>query len=77
MSGWWQISFNCYSLVLHHNLGVPTIKPKTRIQPSESLAYALSHIFLEDRKIRTYQITESNNNFMVAEPKVAYGQTDK
>lgn len=30
------------------------LKPKAREQTLESLAYTLNHIFLEDRKLRTY-----------------------
>lgn len=53
------------------------LKPKVCIQTLESLAYTLNHIFLEDRKIKTYQIVENDNNFMVAEPEVSYGKIDK
>lgn len=41
----------------------------------DSLAYTLNHIFLEDRKIRTYQIAETNDSLMVAEPETPYGKT--
>ena len=40
----------------------------------DSLAYTLNHIFLEDRKIRTYQIAETNDSLMVAEPETPYGR---
>ena len=53
------------------------LKPKVRIQTFESLAYTLNHIFLEDRKVKTYQIAENDNNFMAAEPEVSYGKIDK
>ena len=53
------------------------LKPKVRIQTLESLVYTLNHIFLEDRKVKTYQIAENDNNFMAAEPEVSYGKIDK
>ena len=53
------------------------LKPKVRIQTFESLAYTLNHIFLEDRKVKTYQIAENDNSFMAAEPEVSYGKIDK
>lgn len=53
------------------------LKPKVRTQTFESLAYTLNHIFLEDRKIRTYQIVENNDCFMAAEPEVPYGKVDQ
>ena len=53
------------------------LKPKVRIQTLESLAYTLNHIFLEDRKVKTYQIAENDNSFMAAEPEVSYGKIDK
>ena len=53
------------------------LKPKVLIQTLESLVYTLNHIFLEDRKVKTYQIAENDNNFMAAEPEVSYGKIDK
>ena len=41
----------------------------------ESLAYTLNHIYLEDRKVKTYEIPEGNNNLMAAEPEPTYGKT--
>lgn len=38
------------------------LKPKIRMQTLESLAYTLNHIFLEDRKVRTYEIPDSDSN---------------
>ena len=57
------------------DLGVPT-KPKVRIQTLESLAYTLNHIFLEDRKIRTYELPDKDNTLMVAESEMAYGKRE-
>ena len=51
------------------------LKPKVRMETLDSLAYTLNHIFLEDRKIRTYQIAETNDSLMVAEPETPYGKT--
>ena len=51
------------------------LKPKTRMQTLESLAYTLNHIYLEDRKVKTYEIPESDNNLMAAEPEPTYGKT--
>ena len=51
------------------------LKPKIRMQTLESLAYTLNHIYLEDRKVKTYEIPESTNNLMAAEPKPSYGKT--
>ena len=43
----------------------------------ESLAYTLNHIYLEDRKVKTYEIPESDNNLMAAEPELLYGKAEK
>ncbi len=43
----------------------------------ESLAYTLNHIYLEDRKVKTYEIMESDNNLMAAEPELLYGKAEK
>ena len=64
----------CYGLALHHDLECQ-LKPKVRMETLDSLAYTLNHIFLEDRKIRTYQIAETNDSLMVAEPETPYGKT--
>ena len=45
------------------------------MQTLESLAYTLNHIYLVDRKVKTYEISESNNNLMAAEPEPSYGKT--
>ena len=50
------------------------LKPKIRMQTLESLAYTLNHIYLEDRKIKTYEIPESDSNLMAAEPEPSYGK---
>ena len=50
------------------------LKPKIRMQTLESLAYTLNHIYLEDRKVKTYEIAESDNNLMAAEPQPSYGK---
>lgn len=47
------------------------LKPKVRQQTLESLVYTLSHIFLEDRKIKTYNEIE-HTSLMVAEPDAEY-----
>ena len=44
------------------------------MQTLESLAYTLNHIYLEDRKVRTYEIPEIDNNLMAAEPEPSYGK---
>ena len=36
------------------------LKPKVRQQTLESLVYTLSHIFLEDRRVKPYQDTKEN-----------------
>lgn len=48
------------------------LKPKVREQTLESLAYTLNHIFLEDRKLRTYEQPNTTDSFMAAEPEAVY-----
>lgn len=48
------------------------LKPKIRVQTLESLAFTLNHIFLEDRKIKTYTTSEDEDIPMAAEPEVGY-----
>ena len=48
------------------------LKPKIRRQTLDSLAYTLNYIFLEDRKIKTYEISETNDILMAAEPEMEY-----
>ena len=50
------------------------LKPKDRIQTLESLAYTLNHIFLEDRKIKTYEFPDTDSTLVAAEPEVTYGR---
>ena len=45
------------------------LKPKVRQQTLESLVYVLSHIFLEDRKVKPYEPAGESLR-MVAEPEV-------
>ena len=53
------------------------LKPKIRRQTLESLAYTLNYIFLEDRKVKKYEMQESDNNLMAAEPEPLYGKEEK
>lgn len=48
------------------------LKPKVRALTLESLAFTLNHIFLEDRKIKTYTISEDEDTLMAAESEVEY-----
>lgn len=48
------------------------LKPKVRAQTLESLAFTLNHIFLEDRKIKTYNTSEDEDTLMAAEPEMEY-----
>lgn len=48
------------------------LKPKVRAQTLESLAFTLNHIFLEDRRIKTYTISEDEDTPMAAESEVEY-----
>ena len=48
------------------------LKPKVREQTLESLAYTLNHIFLQDRKIRTYEMVEADDSLSVAEEPEDY-----
>ena len=50
------------------------LKPKVQIQTLESLAYTLNHIFLEDRKIKTYELSDTDSTLVAAEPEVTYGR---
>lgn len=53
------------------------LKPLVRDQTLESLAYTLNHIYLEDREVKTNQVTEQPDSLMAAEPNIPYGETDK
>ena len=46
------------------------------MQTLESLAYTLKHIYLEDRKVSTYEMPESDNNLMAAGPKPLHMNTE-
>lgn len=48
------------------------LKPKVCAQTLESLAFTLNHIFLEDRKIKTYTTSEDEDTPMAAEPEMEY-----
>ena len=50
------------------------LKPKVRKQTLEALEYTLCHIYLEDRRIKSYETTEEEYN-MVAEPVEDYGKS--
>ena len=47
------------------------LKPKVRQQTLEALVYTLCHIFIEDRRVRSYETTEEEYS-MVAEPVENY-----
>ena len=48
------------------------LKSKIRMQTLESLAYTLNHIFLEDRKVKAYEMPESDDGLMAAESRLPY-----
>ena len=50
------------------------LKPKVRQQTLEALEYTLYHIYLEDRRIKSYETTEEEYS-MVAEPVESYGKS--
>ena len=47
------------------------LKPKVRQQTLAALEYTLCHIYLEDRRIKSYEVTEEEYS-MVAEPATEY-----
>lgn len=47
------------------------MKPKVRQQTLNALEYTLCHIFLEDRRVKSYETTEAEYG-MVAEPIESY-----
>lgn len=53
------------------------LKPMVRAGTLESLAYTLNHIFLEDRKTRTFCLPEHEDSRMAAEPMAEYGKVDE
>ena len=48
------------------------LKPKVRQQTLAALEYTLCHIYLEDRRIKSYAVTGEEYS-MVAEPATEYG----
>ena len=52
------------------------LKPKVRERTLESLAYTLNHIYLEDRKVKTYDISDESETLMAAEPEETYGKPE-
>lgn len=50
------------------------LKPKVCQQTLDALEYMLCHIFLEDKRVKPYKITEENP-LMVAEIATEYGVT--
>lgn len=50
------------------------LKPKVRQQTLDALEYTLCHIYLEDRRIKSYETTEEEYS-MVAEPVESYGKS--
>lgn len=53
------------------------LKPKVRAGTLESLAYTLNHIFLEDRKTRTFSLPEHEYSRIAAEPVAEYGKAEE
>lgn len=49
------------------------LKPKVRQQTLEALEYTLYHIFLEDRRVKSYEPTEEQLP-MAAEAATEYGK---
>ena len=50
------------------------LKPKIRQQTLDALEYTLCHIYLEDRRIKSYKTTEEEYS-MVAESVENYGKS--
>ena len=50
------------------------LKPKVRQQTLAALEYTLCHIYLEDRRIKSYETTEEEYD-MVAEPVESYSKS--
>jgi len=48
------------------------LKPKVCQHTLESLVYTLSHIFLEDRKVKSYEDSKENLSIMAAEMPLEY-----
>ena len=52
------------------------LKPKIRQQTLAALEYTLCHIYLEDRRIKSYETIEEEYS-MVAEPVESYGKSNE
>lgn len=52
------------------------LKPKVRQQTLAALEYTLYHIYLEDRRIKSYETIEEEYD-MVAEPVKSYGKSKR
>lgn len=52
------------------------LKSKLRNQTLDSLVYTLNHIFLEDRKIRTYKIDKAYSSLLVPQREEAYSRKE-
>lgn len=55
-------------LALHYGVG-GQLKPKVREKTLQSLEYTLCHIYLEDHKVKRYEMQEEER-VMAAEPDV-------
>ena len=54
------------------------LKPKVRAQTLQSLEYTLNHIFLEDRKSKTYRQPDPDSpHSLAAEPQLPYPPSKK
>lgn len=52
------------------------LKSKVRERTLESLEYTLNHIFLEDRKVKTYKVIEKDDCLLAAEDSEVYFISD-
>lgn len=52
------------------------LKPKIRMQTLESLAYTLNSIFLADRKVKAYQLSNDEEGLMAAEQNMFFDKTN-
>ena len=51
------------------------LKPKVRQQTLDALEYTLYHLYLEDRRVKSYKMPEEEYD-MVAEPIESYGKSE-
>ena len=51
------------------------LKPKVRQQTLDALEYTLYHLYLEDRRVKSYKMPEEEYD-MVAEPIESYGTSE-